>query len=67
MGALTYHPETHIQQGTDIRDLDMLQQKALEVLKEQQDTDAGLLLYNSGNSGGARPKAIFQDEEAIGW
>ena len=63
MGALTYHPETHIQQGTDMRDLDLLQQKALEVLKEQQDTDAGLLLYNSGNSGGARPKAIFNDEE----
>lgn len=63
MGALTYHPETHIQQETDVRDLDLLQQKAIEVLKEQQDTDAGLLLYNSGNSGGARPKAIFQDEE----
>ena len=24
MGALTYHPETHIQQGTDMRDLDWL-------------------------------------------
>ena len=32
-------------------------------MKEQQDTDAGLLLYNSGNSGGARPKAIFHDDE----
>ena len=49
--------------GNGATDLDMLQQKALEVLKEQQDTDAGLLLYNSGNSGGARPKAIFHDEE----
>lgn len=29
----------------------------------QQDTDAGLLLYNSGNSGGARPKAVFSDDE----
>ena len=63
MGALTYHPETHIQLSNGATDLDMLQQKALEVLKEQQDTDAGLLLYNSGNSGGARPKAIFHDEE----
>lgn len=33
------------------------------MLKEQQDTDAGLLLYNSGNSGGARPKAVFHDAE----
>ena len=43
--------------------LDQLQEKALEVLKEQQDSDAGLLLYNSGNSGGCRPKAIFSDED----
>lgn len=42
---------------------DILQKKALEVLREQQDRDAGLLLYNSGNSGGARPKAIFSDSE----
>ena len=37
--------------------------EALEVLKEQQDDDAGLLLYHSGNSGGARPKAIFHDDD----
>ncbi|MBQ8050014.1 MAG: type II toxin-antitoxin system HipA family toxin [Bacteroidaceae bacterium] len=63
MGALTYQPETSLTKGEDIRDFDMLQEKALEVLREQQDTDAGLLLYNSGNSGGARPKAIFSDAE----
>ena len=63
MGALTYHPETHVCLNNDILDFDLLQQKALEVLKEQQDTDAGLLLYNSGNSGGARPKAVFHDAE----
>ena len=33
------------------------------MLKEQQDSDAGLLLYNRGNSGGARPKAVFSDSE----
>lgn len=63
MGALTYHPETNVIKEDDLSDFDMLQQKALEVLKEQQDTDAGLLLYKSGNSGGARPKAIFSDSE----
>jgi serine/threonine-protein kinase HipA len=63
MGALTYHPETYISINNGIADFDLLQQKALEVLKEQQDTDAGLLLYNSGNSGGARPKAVFHDDE----
>ena len=34
-----------------------------EVLKERRDSDAGLLLYNSGNSGGARPKAVFSDAD----
>jgi serine/threonine-protein kinase HipA len=63
MGALTYHPETAIHKGNEIMDFDLLQEKALEVLKEQQDTDAGLLLYNSGNSGGARPKAVFSDDD----
>ena len=63
MGALTYEPETIISTGAEITDFDLLQEKALEVLKEQQDTDAGLLLYNSGNSGGCRPKAVFSDAE----
>ena len=63
MGALTYHPETVIHKGNETTDFDQLQEKALEVLKEQQDTDAGLLLYNSGNSGGTRPKAVFSDDE----
>ena len=63
MGALTFQPETIVQQGENVTDFDLLQAKALEVLKEQQDSDAGLLLYNSGNSGGARPKAIFEDED----
>ena len=63
MGALTFEPETSIKQGADVTDFDLLQEKALEVLKEKQDDDAGLLLYNSGNSGGARPKAVFSDDE----
>ena len=63
MGALTYEPQTIIVKEDGIKDFDLLQEKALEVLKEQQDSDAGLLLYNSGNSGGCRPKAIFSDEE----
>ena len=63
MGALTFHPKTSIAQGMAVEDLDLLQQKALEVLKEKQDTDAELLLYNSGNSGGARPKAVYRDDE----
>ena len=63
MGALTYEPMTSIQKDEETLDFDLLQTKALEVLREQQDTDAGLLLYNSGNSGGCRPKAVFSDDE----
>jgi serine/threonine-protein kinase HipA len=63
MGALTYQPETRLQAYDVVTDFDLLQEKALEVLKERQDNDAGLLLYNSGNSGGCRPKAVFSDAE----
>lgn len=63
MGALCYHPETVIQGRNESTDLDLLQEKALEVLREHQDSDAGLLLYSSGNSGGARPKAVFTDKD----
>lgn len=63
MGALTYEPHTQMKMEEGRCDFDALQAKALEVLQEQQDTDAGLLLYNSGNSGGCRPKAIFSDDE----
>jgi len=63
MGALTYEPKSVLNMSEEVLDFDILQKKALEVLKEQQDTDAGLLLYNSGNSGGCRPKAIFTDDD----
>lgn len=63
MGALTFEPVNKVVSGEDCSDFDLLQQKALEVLKERQIEDAELLLYNSGNSGGARPKAVFSDDE----
>lgn len=63
MGALCYSPSLTIDTEQTCTDLDLLQETALQVLREQQDTDAGLLLYNSGNSGGARPKAIFSDHD----
>lgn len=63
MGALTYAPVNNVVSGEDCTDFDLLQQKALDVLKEKQIEDAELLLYNSGNSGGARPKAVFSDDE----
>lgn len=63
MGALTYHPETLRPDMPEIDDFDRLQEMALEVLEEKQADNAELLLFNSGNSGGARPKAVFSDAE----
>lgn len=63
MGALTYEPEAAFNYETEACDLDMLQQKAFNVLREKNDTDAGLLLFNSKNSGGCRPKALFTNDE----
>lgn len=63
MGALMYLPVHNVVTSQPTHDFDMLQHKALEVLREYQDNDAELLLFNSGNSGGARPKATFSDSE----
>ncbi|MDE7414437.1 MAG: type II toxin-antitoxin system HipA family toxin [Muribaculaceae bacterium] len=63
LGALTYSPAINIGHEETATDFDQLQEMALEVLGERQDKDAGLLLYNSGNSGGARPKAVFSESE----
>lgn len=64
MGGLTFSPSIDIlERNADFSDFDVLQTKALEVLGERQDGDAEMLLYNSGNSGGARPKAIYEDAD----
>lgn len=63
MGALEYIPETKISMDESQTNFDELQRKAIEVLGEHQEDDASLLLYNSGNSGGCRPKAIYKDNE----
>lgn len=63
MGALSYSPAAPLKLVKTETDFDRLQQIALEVLSERNEQDAGLLLFKSGNSGGARPKAVFSDEK----
>lgn len=63
MGALSYIPVNDLGHHVSVDDFDRLQAIALEVLRERQDDDAALLLFNSGNSGGARPKAVFADDD----
>ena len=63
MSALTFTPSYKVCQETVHTDLDILQQKALDILGEKGDDDAALLLYNSMNSGGCRPKTLYSDND----
>lgn len=63
MGALSYMPEQYIGEGKTLPKFDDLQQMALDVLSEKTDKDADILYFNSGNSGGCRPKALYNDDE----
>lgn len=69
MGALCYKPAAsnkYVSAITD-DDFDRLQQKALDVLSERNDVDASFLYYNSNNSGGARPKAVYKAANGSSW
>lgn len=63
MGALCYIPETYIGEEKSLPELDDLQQLALDVLSEKSDEGEEALYFNSGNSGGCRPKCLLSDEE----
>ena len=70
MGALEYSPSLSKNKGAsliDDMDVDLLQQRALDILSEKSSADAALLYYNSRNSGGARPKAVVQMKDGTGW
>ena len=69
MGALCYKPEASKEQISAItdNDFDELQRKALDVLSEKSDADASFLYYNSLNSGGARPKAVYKAADGSDW
>lgn len=61
MGALCYIPETYVGEEKALPDLDDLQQMALDVLSEKSEKDEDVLYFNSGNSGGCRPKCLLHD------
>lgn len=63
MGALSYLPESYIGEEKMLPELDHLQQLALNVLSEKTDNGVDVLYFNSGNSGGCRPKCLYRDEE----
>lgn len=63
MGALSYVPELYMGEPKGLPELDHMQKLALDVLSEKTDKDVDVLYFNSGNSGGCRPKALYKDEE----
>lgn len=63
MGALCYIPEVEINKRQDSVTFDQMQQDALDVLSEKDFTKTEALYINSGNSGGCRPKCLWNDED----
>jgi serine/threonine-protein kinase HipA len=62
MGALCYEPAIEPTAGVALPELDELQQLALDVLSEKQTDGADVLYFNSGNSGGCRPKCLLHED-----
>lgn len=63
MGALCYMPETYIGENKSLPELDTLQKMALDILGEKREEGEDILYFNSGNSGGCRPKCLVRDDE----
>lgn len=63
MGALCYVPEMNIKDMDQMGTLDEMQEMAISVLSERTDEYAGALFSWSGNSGGVRPKCLYDDEQ----
>lgn len=63
MGALCYHPVSTVITDVPLLQLDKLQQAAIDVLSEKSEENIETLYFNSGNSGGCRPKFLWSDSE----
>ena len=63
MGALTYIPETFVGEDKALPSLDEMQALAFEVLSEKTEKDEDVLYFNSGNSGGCRPKCLMKNAD----
>lgn len=63
MGALCYHPANMVVQDDSSMSFGDMQQNVLDVLSEKSERDIDTLYIKSGNSGGARPKCVYTDNE----
>lgn len=66
MGALCYEPETFIGESKSLPELDTMQQIAFDAFRDNASIeDVDILYFNSGNSGGCRPKCMLRDEQGV--
>ena len=65
MGALSYVPESFVGEEKALPKLDYLQELAIDVLSKKTDVGTDVLYFNSGNSGGCRPKCLYRDENGV--
>lgn len=63
MGALCYIPEIMPNEKKTLPLLHHLQEIALDILSDKSDKDIDMLYFNSGNSGGCRPKCLYHDQD----
>ena len=63
LGALCYIPENKVIDDSFDGSFDQMQQIINDVLSEKTDSAAGMLFNKSGNSGGARPKCLYTDQD----
>ena len=63
MGALCYVPEMLMGGEKNLPELNDLQQMALDIFHEKNVQNADVLYFNSGNSGGCRPKCLLTDDD----
>ena len=70
MGALRYKPCISIGKNNNAgftEELDNIQKQALDILSEKSGGDEQFLYYNSGNSGGTRPKIVMKESDGSHW
>lgn len=60
---MTYIPETFVGEDKSLPSLDEIQALAFDVLSEKTEKDEDVLYFNSGNSGGCRPKCLMKNAD----
>ncbi len=66
MGALSFHPEFHLQADSNMHDLDFYADEVRKILNDESSDSFEEIVKNAGSSGGARPKVLV-NIDGIDW